>query len=162
MYLQGSGECIIRLNGALCTRRIGCIGRIVAVKPINDSVEDLAVIGRRCCLRFLIFASTRLLAATRLCGRRRGRGRCLKSGRLIIDNNEGNHQNKKNDCANQHIHFYLIRDRKIINPRICQTVLAGLAMLKRSMTTLFQSHFPTKLMMATAIRNARMEETSSM
>ena len=42
----------------------------------------------------------------------------------------------------------------IINPIICQKLLAGLAKLNRSTITLFHKSFPTKASITNAITNA--------
>ena len=62
--------------------------------------------------------------------------------------------------ANNHI-LYLMRDKKIIKPRICQILLTGFTTVKRSMIILFQIHLPMKLMMIIAIKKATMVEIIS-
>ena len=62
--------------------------------------------------------------------------------------------------ANNHI-LYLMRDKKIIKPRICQILLTGLTTVKRSIMMLFQIHLPMKLIMIIAIKKATMVEIIS-
>ena len=54
-----------------------------------------------------------------------------------------------------------MRAKKIISPRICQMLRTGLAIVKRSMMTLFQSHLPTKDKIRTPIRNPRIPDIIS-
>ena len=54
-----------------------------------------------------------------------------------------------------------MRAKKIISPRICQMLRTGLAIVKRSIMTLFQSHLPTKDKIRTPIRNPRIPDIIS-
>ena len=54
-----------------------------------------------------------------------------------------------------------MRFKKIISPRICQMLRTGLAIVKRSIMTLFQSHLPTKDKIRTPNKNPRIPDMIS-
>jgi hypothetical protein len=58
-------------------------------------------------------------------------------------------------------HIYLTNPKKIIKPIICHTLRAGLTIVNRSITILFQSHFPTNATITIERRSARRVATSS-
>ena len=57
--------------------------------------------------------------------------------------------------------IYLTRAQKTISPIICHTLRAGLAIVKRSTTILFQSHLPINATIMTERNSAKRDATSS-